>query len=1018
MHIPQEIIDKILSVAKIEDVIADFVTLTGTAKTKSGKCPMCGKEGKGKGIQITVSKQIYKCFSCDMGGNSPVKFLMETQKMDYPTALKYLADKYLIEIPTLPSPAKLKKRAVERSFKNKQLEESGLTVQDVKAVEYREDNTKVEVNVFEAGTVDEFNRIVDGDDMIIHYLDLYGKRIVYKVKESDKQPRPFYRVRWQVPESHPLKSGDICKYKTPYGASTQLYIPQTIRNIYHENRETKRLFFTEGEKKAEKMCKHGLPAFGMAGINSFVGKNKTFPDSVAKFIERCNVKEVFIVLDSDFLDLSNNITPEKDITQRSRNFFYAVKNFRDWFRTLVNRKIFVEVYFIGGKGEEKGIDDLLVNRFTGKENEFTEFVNRSVNGIMETEYCFTDYFELYKISTISDLKLSEIWSLNDRKTFCFNHFDILKGLPAFKYGKNLWKYDGEEFVLAQPLYDDEKFWKEVVHYNKQGEEYITYHFNYVNVDFFYRNRGYYRMKDKSGKFYFVYVQNRIIQEVTHYDIRDFVLEFTRETLNNDILEMLKRNAKDYFGPDRLSQMFYYYPEHFQPSIDSQHIFFKNKSWKVSAEGIEEKNISELEADIFIEQIKNFEIERSPRLVNIKKIDESYLKTLKNAPDGLLGKFDVAFSDEGKKCHFADFLYKAGNFYWQKYYDHNRMPENEVTNVAEYLSELSETNLHFLSKMSAIGYLLHKYRNKSSECAIIAMDGRLSESGDANGRSGKSLVGKALEQMLNQVIITGSSKQIEDDKFLWEEVTEKTENVFIDDIRAGFDLKSLFNIITGMMTVNPKNAKRFTLREHEVPKFYITTNYSIKGLSGSFKSRQFRLAFSDFFDVNFIPFNVYHHNFFTEWDKNQWNLFYNFMAECLEFYFVVLKNGWGNTNTGLLPAPTSMLEKRQLKQEIGEMFLGWFNEFLSVDDENYDTPNGHHLNRPFERKSLFEEYIKKCPSQGKHITPQFFWKKLELYCRFWGFRLNPVQTKDPEKPQRDKRNGIEYITIANQYFEKE
>ncbi|MCX6277047.1 MAG: hypothetical protein NT004_02990 [Bacteroidetes bacterium] len=34
----------------------------------------------------------------------------------------------------------------------------------------------------------------------------------------------------------------------------------------------------------------------------------------------------------------------------------------------------------------------------------------------------------------------------------------------------------------------------------------------------------------------------------------------------------------------------------------------------------------------------------------------------------------------------------------------------------------ETNLHMVSKMTAIGYLLHKYRDKSCEKTVIAMDG--------------------------------------------------------------------------------------------------------------------------------------------------------------------------------------------------------------------------------------------------------------------------------------------------------
>ncbi|MBK6967058.1 MAG: hypothetical protein IPH20_24930 [Bacteroidales bacterium] len=41
---------------------------------------------------------MYKCFSCDWGGKSPVNFLMDTQNFSYPDALKWLGDYYNIEV--------------------------------------------------------------------------------------------------------------------------------------------------------------------------------------------------------------------------------------------------------------------------------------------------------------------------------------------------------------------------------------------------------------------------------------------------------------------------------------------------------------------------------------------------------------------------------------------------------------------------------------------------------------------------------------------------------------------------------------------------------------------------------------------------------------------------------------------------------------------------------------------------------------------------------------------------------
>ncbi|MEI6435800.1 MAG: hypothetical protein WCP32_13220 [Bacteroidota bacterium] len=52
-------------------------------------------------------------------------------------------------------------------------------------------------------------------------------------------------------------------------------------------------------------------------------------------------------------------------------------------------------------------------------------------------------------------------------------------------------------------------------------------------------------------------------------------------------------------------------------------------------------------------------------------------------------------------------------------------------------------------MTVIGYVLHKYQDKSCEKAVIAMDGRLSEVGESNGRTGKSIVGFAIGEVVPQ-----------------------------------------------------------------------------------------------------------------------------------------------------------------------------------------------------------------------------------------------------------------------------
>ena len=477
--------------------------------------------------------------------------------------------------------------------------------------------------------------------------------------------------------------------------------------------------------------------------------------------------------------------------------------------------------------------------------------------------------------------------------------------------------------------------------------------------------------------------------------------------------MLLKGGKMYFGRESISNIDYYNPNLIKPNRDSENIFFKTKYWTISAAGIEEKPMKTIEENIWNEQLKEFDATRTERLINVIKIDEAHLKKF-DLPPTLLGRYDIEVSALGQKCDFARFLYYTSNFYWEKFYDDHKQQTNEL-DIKQFPEEIADTNLHFISKMCAIGYLLHQYRDKSCEKAIVGMDGKLSEVGESNGRTGKSLLGFGIEKMLIQAYVDGK-RDPEKEKYLWEEVTEKTQNIFIDDVYVNFDLEMLFTIITGKMVVEPKGKPRFTLSGSDVPKIYLTTNHALNGSSASFRDRQFKLAFCDFFDDDYKPRELFGKNFFDEWDADEWNLFYNFMAECLELYFVARHHGWGINGTGLIQASTERLERRQLRQEMGEQFFNWLNDFLGIDENTVENRQGTRLNDPMERNIMQEDYQVKCPSQKKYYTPQKFWRKLTQYCRYWGLRLNPAQTLDADKPGKDKRSGTEYITVANKWFD--
>ncbi|MDF1696635.1 MAG: DNA primase [Saprospiraceae bacterium] len=93
--IKQGTIEKIMTTAKVEEVVEDFVNLKRRGVNMIGNCPF--HDEKTPSFTVSPAKNIYKCFGCGKAGD-PVRFMMEHEAMNYPEALRYLAGKYNIEI--------------------------------------------------------------------------------------------------------------------------------------------------------------------------------------------------------------------------------------------------------------------------------------------------------------------------------------------------------------------------------------------------------------------------------------------------------------------------------------------------------------------------------------------------------------------------------------------------------------------------------------------------------------------------------------------------------------------------------------------------------------------------------------------------------------------------------------------------------------------------------------------------------------------------------------------------------
>ena len=120
-------VERIKEAANIVDVVSEFVTLRKSGANFKGLCPF--HDEKTPSFMVSPARGMCHCFGCGKGGN-PISFIMEHEQMTYPEALRWLANKYHIEI---------KERELTEDEKREQGERESMFIVNDWAVKYFED---------------------------------------------------------------------------------------------------------------------------------------------------------------------------------------------------------------------------------------------------------------------------------------------------------------------------------------------------------------------------------------------------------------------------------------------------------------------------------------------------------------------------------------------------------------------------------------------------------------------------------------------------------------------------------------------------------------------------------------------------------------------------------------------------------------------------------------------------------------------------------------------------------------
>lgn len=965
--------------------------LEGSGMTRYGRCPKCGKEGKLKGKRIGLhvvdddlkNKHFVKCHSCDFkAGGGAINVMMSVNDMQFMDACRKIADQTGIQLEF--EHTRLAHRQTEddkTSFCSRQLKASGLTYDDVKAkVIIGQDECTV--SPFRRGALDPLTGRIDeyADEMLILYYDLEGRRRKCIPSKNKSREVDYTRVRWSNPNAHKDKRDKPIKYQTIAGAKTELYIPQHIRSLYKSKQHFETLFIQEGEKKAEKACKHGIRSIAIQGIGNLGRKEEGLPDEIQYLVQTCGIKNIVFLMDSDWNDLKSSLHDDDRVDIRPRDFALALIKFRKYIATLAQCGIYVDIWFAHvneNEAGDKGIDDLLVNTLKDREHELLP----DIDNAMIAHDGKGQYIDIINVTSYSDTKILELWKLNNKDDFFAIHEDRLLELKTFKFGDVFYRVTDGKISMATEFGTGTEFWS--ITYDDKGQKKVN--IDLLDMLSFLTANGFRSKKGEDGKRSFIKIDRGVILPKDEYDLRNFVLSYVyKATKVHDIHLYFAETISNKLSSANLCQLELLVTNAGRPTGDAQRFFFLDRQVAITADRIDCQN---LVGPVWEQNL----IQRTFERVQVIKSFN---------PDGE-GSFDITLTKDGEECEFYRLICNTSN----------QFKGAHMTKTQE-----SEYRRHIANKLSCIGYLLRDYKSITEARAVVAMDATMSEVGVSSGRSGKSFIGAAIKTFVSQVEIDGPNLT-NDDQYMFSAVSRQTKNIFIDDIQQNFSFDKFKQRITGDLNVNIKQGARFVIPFDEAPKFYITSNHALDGLNDSTRARLVFMSFSNWYNADYRPVQEFGHKFFSGWDERQWTLFDNLLCECVQIYMQVQEKGWSQPDRGTIDPPMEGLMLRELRQEMGELFLQWASVYFAIDGPN--------INQRKTRKAITEAYLDEFGLKATQMTAKTFKNKLVAYCRFAGLHLNahrPDKTgktfadhfaRTPGKSfigDRDVSQSLEFYTI--------